>query len=268
MKNQQTGVASPGHHGDLRSVLLLIERGIKFADVDIIYEALSLSELISEEPAVLNALQEYGLGSAETIRRQSDDECEYRMYDDNDIQEAHETIRKVAFGDATEALAALEYDLASFDPHIDREARSDIFQSKYFSQEDRIVWKQGRALLQRYHEDTSDINYQALVDFRDVLRSYLQRFYGKLVPTIAASYLSDSGKHGATVRFAWIDDTLQIRVQAEALAKALDEYFLDTDSPRIQGIVDFTPEVIPKQLANYHLVDVSSIVNLFLYELE
>jgi hypothetical protein len=248
----------PTLHYDLRALLRVIERAYDQNSVEALDDARDLAGALP--PECHENLRTYIGGLLERIRNE---ERDYRLHTDIDIDEAKEALEKIAYGDFDEAMMKLEYDLRSLDRYRnENEMESRVFRPELFSNEDREKWNELQAVVAEYlPEPFSEENDKALEDAVASLRSYQQRSHGALVPTMTATYRN--GNEGTTVRLAWVDEGLQVATHAP-FYEELDDFFINT-SP-IESRADFLPSRFPKSVGEYKLGGIMS-ANLFQYEL-
>lgn len=249
----------PISHTELRALLRVVERAYARKDIDALNDAFNLANLLPSE--YYEDLQTYILGTREWIRY--GDEDDYPMYDNADIHEAKETLEMSAYGDFDEAMDALTYDLRGIDRCRSKDSmQSLVFRPELFTDEDRQKWKELLDVaLDCLHKPHDSKLERKVEDAVMAIRSYQQRSFGPLVPTLTATYRRDD--EGVSVRLTWFDECLYVTTHA-TFYEALDEYFITT-AP-IDGLADFTPDCFPKLIGGHTLGGITSI-NLFRYEL-
>lgn len=253
----------PPSHEALRALLRIIDRAVERKDKDLLRDIFDLCDRVSPDHAADAEIYVYGL------YERSESDIGYYVHDEKDIAEAQERLEKVAFGDFDEAMSELMYDLGSAIRYRSMdEAGSNIFRSDFFDDGDKVIWNELREVLRRTLVTNGyDEAMEAEADDAiDTLRTYQQKSYGPLIPTMTATYMKrtteGAPREGVSVRLAWQDDHLEMETYAP-FHKELEEYFANNP---ITHIDQFTHACFPEEMMDYELGDVAD-ARLFAYEL-
>lgn len=187
----------------------------------------------------------------------------YNIHSKASVDGARDRLDRAAYGDFNEAMYFLEADLRGLDPTIPREILSDIFKPEYFSDDQRRLWHKLRKPVEDYVKNPTEDVYAEAVETSDELRNYQQSFYGPLLPTMSAGYISDNGTDGATVQLAYADPVLIVKA-AGPLKEGIDVYFADHPVQSIEGFVE---SAVPRRIGGFTLTEIVSS-RQFRYEIE
>ncbi len=123
--------------GDLRSTLLIIEKGAHYKDPDILQSILGVAFYMpSNNHALYEQLQVYQGGLYERIL----DNTDY-FYDDTALHAAKEALYKHAYGNFNEALWLIKQDIRSATAQgLVAHPLSSVIRPEYFTKAQRATW--------------------------------------------------------------------------------------------------------------------------------
>lgn len=248
----------PESHKYLRSYLQLIDRAAELKDVNLLENLANIQLAILPEynPDVHNVI----LGNINKLKASSEDA--YRIRDDETFLASKMALEKLANGDFCEAMWILEQDLNgwSYYETID----SDEFRPSFADIEDENIWNLCRkALKDAVETGDSDETSGRIDDTLKMLRNYMQKYYGPLIPTVIGIYrIKNKGEKGVSVQLQWVGTYLQVATYAP-FYEQLDDYFINKHP--VLSRQDFENINLPEYIGGYELESVERS-EIFAYE--